>query len=82
MRFQFNIKYRPEIEAGKLRLTTEYGERAEVLDWHSEFREELPVVVKVYTKNGDSYFARFREDGTSDCASYEYTGLLFVEEVD
>lgn len=58
----FDIKYRPEIEAGKFKVVTEYGERARIICWDSKYHASLPIIALVDDGDGEDMI-HFGADG-------------------
>jgi len=49
----FDIKFRPEIEAGKYKVVTEYGEPVRIICWDSKYHTDLPVIALVNDGDGE-----------------------------
>lgn len=53
MRIPFDIKYRPEIESGKYKVVTEFGEPVRIICWDSKYHSDLPVIALIDDGDGE-----------------------------
>ena len=64
-RIPFDIKYRPEIEAGKYKVVTEYGESVRIICWDSKFCNAYPVIALISDGDGEDII-HLNESGSSN----------------
>ena len=53
MRIPFDIKYRPEIESGKYKVVTEFGEPVRIICWDSKYHSDLPIIALIDDGDGE-----------------------------
>jgi len=64
-RIPFDIKYRPEIEAGKYKVVTEHGESVRIICWDSKFWGAYPVIALISDGDGEDII-HISESGNSN----------------
>ncbi len=76
----FNIKYRPEIEAGKYKVVTEHGESVRIICWDSKFCGAYPVIALISDGDGEDII-HISESGNSNNNSVKGEQLYVMEEL-
>ena len=78
MKIPFNIKYRPEIESGKYKVVSEFGEPTRIICWDSKYHSNLPVIALIDDGDGED-MVHVSSDGKSEIDQRKgFTRLVIV----